>query len=193
MRSKFSDENMNEIWLHANRRLAIPIIAVLDLAASGVAAAAFITGWGTTWGTIAFALAAAVVMLVVPGLFFVACQPRISSDGRTVKLGVRFGLPVAVPIEFVEAFLLGKGPTYLPGYDDYRTEATTLIVKLADRAAEFEKLETNLRIAAWCGHYVTFRGTWTEPLSVELVNRLNERLHAAQQAVAVGRSAKEQV
>lgn len=184
---------MNETWLHANRRLAIPLVILLDLAATGVAAAVFIYGWGTTWGMIAFALAVGVLGLVVPGLFFVSCLPRISFDGRSVKLGVRFGLPVSVPVEFVEAFLLGKGPTYLPGYDDYRTEATTLIVKLADRAAEFEKLETNLRIAAWCGHYVTFRGTWTEPLSVELVNRLNERLYAAQQATTASPGKTKQV
>jgi hypothetical protein len=111
-------------------------------------------------------------------------RPRIVFEGATVRLNVGKGHPVAVPVELVEAFLIGKGPAYLNGRDDYKTETATFIVKIAERAEEYAKLPTQVRIAAWCGGYVTFRGTYTEPLSVDLVNRLNQRLHDVQHATA---------
>jgi hypothetical protein len=36
-------------------------------------------------------------------------------------------------------------------------------------------------MGSWCNHYVTIRGTWCEPLSVELAARLNARLASVQQ------------
>jgi hypothetical protein len=148
-----------------------------------------VTGWAPRWLWISTAIVCFLLCDLCVLLWLFLARPRIVFDGANVVLNVGLARPAVVPVELVEAFLLGKGPAYLTGKDDYKTEATTLIVKLAERAEEFAKLPTNVRIAAWCGHYVTFRGTWTEPLSVALVNRLNERLHAVQHAEVAERAA----
>ncbi len=82
-----------------------------------------------------------------------------------------------VPIELVEGFLLGQGPSYLPGRWASRLDVATIVVKLADRAEEWEHQEMDSRYGSWCGHYITIRGTACEPISLELVNRLNARLY----------------
>ncbi|HEX4131608.1 MAG TPA: hypothetical protein VHZ24_16335 [Pirellulales bacterium] len=93
-----------------------------------------------------------------------------------------------VPIEVVEGFLLGQGPSYLPGKEASRSETRTLVVRLAERATEWEHVAMPPRLGSWCGHYITIRGTWCEPLSVDLVNRLNMKLHEAKQQADHDRS-----
>ncbi|MBA4018800.1 MAG: hypothetical protein C0483_16655 [Pirellula sp.] len=167
---------MSEVWLHANRRLFVGPILVAAIAAGALAMRGAVAPSGLGWW---IAAVAALALALV--LFMWSRRPRLAFDGRSLLLYIRNGSAIAVPIEFVEAFLLGKGPTYLSGKDDYKTEARTLIIRIAERAEEFAKLETNVRLAAWCGHYVTLRGTWTEPLDIDLVNRLNQRLYDTQQ------------
>ena len=171
---------MPEVWLQSNRRpfLLTAVVALVVGVICSALGTIFIDTCGVWFWYAAVPASATIAVLA----WYAADRPRIAFDGRSLLLGIRNGSPIAVPIELVEAFLLGKGPTYLSGKDDRKTEATTLILRVSERAPEFEKLETNLRLAAWCGHYVTMRGTWTEPLSVDLVNRLNQRLYDAQQA-----------
>ena len=45
-----------------------------------------------------------------------------------------------------------------------------------DAAHEWRRSETKPSLGHWCDGYITIRGTWCEPLSIELVNRLNTRL-----------------
>lgn len=173
---------MTEIWLQANRRpyFAPLVLSVVTAVISGFMAS---TPWTVKHGGfLKWWIAAIVAASAAVSLWLASRRPRIAFDGRRLLLRVRTGSPVEVPIELVEGFLLGKGPTFLNGRDDYRTETTTLVVRIAERAEEFRKVETNVRVAAWCGHYCTLRGTWTEPLSVDLVNRLNQRLYDVQQA-----------
>ncbi len=150
------------------------MVASFAAGVSAMRAAVATSGLGW-WIAAGAALALAVVLVVW------SRRPRLAFDGRNLLLYIRNGSAIRVPIDLVEAFLMGKGPTYLTGKDDYKTEARTLIIRIAERAEEFAKLETNVRLAAWCGHYVTLRGTWTEPLDIDLVNRLNQRLYDAQQ------------
>lgn len=173
---------MAEIWLQANRRpyFAPLAVSVVVAAIGGFTAS---SPWTVKHGGfVGWWIATVVAALAAVCLWLASRRPRIAFDGRRLLLRVRSGAPVAVPIELVEGFLLGKGPTFLSGQDDHRTETSTLVVRIAERAEEFRKVETSVRIAAWCGHYCTLRGTWTEPLSVDLVNRLNQRLHDVQQA-----------
>ncbi|MGC3968355.1 MAG: hypothetical protein QM775_13570 [Pirellulales bacterium] len=171
---------MTEVWLQANRRLTwLPVAGALLLAA--VFALILINTEFRSPLHIFAASAAPACMGLSLWLLYVARRPRLAFDGRSLLMRIRNGSPIAVPIELVEAFLIGKGPAYLSGKDDYKTETQTLIVRISERAPEFEKLETNLRLAAWCGHYVTIRGTFTEPLDLDVVNRLNRRLYDVQQ------------
>lgn len=169
---------MAEIWLHANRRVyLVPIAAAVLVALACLPGALLPISGGPWW------IGVAAGSLVAVGLWIYSRRAaRIAFDGRSLVLHIRPPRPIVVPIELIEAFLIGKGPTFLSGKDDYKTEASTLILRIAERSEEFRKVDTDVRLAAWCGHYVTFRGTWTEPLSVDLVNRLNQRLHEVQQA-----------
>jgi hypothetical protein len=106
-----------------------------------------------------------------------ARQPRLAySDGRLLVYLRRLG-PLAVPIDLVEAFLLGQGPSWLAGKKHGRTETTTLVIRLADRAVDWSHRDVDPVLGSWCDGYITIRGTWCEPLTLELVNRLNLRLH----------------
>jgi hypothetical protein len=89
---------------------------------------------------------------------------------------LRSGGPIRVPLEIVEGFLLGQAPGLLPGKRHLDAPTSSVVIRLAERAEEWAMIEVKPALGSWCGHYVTLRGTWCEPLSVDLVNRLNARL-----------------
>ncbi len=120
------------------------------------------------------------IVLTVAAVGGVACligwvQPRLAVDGRHMLVYARLGRPVRVPLEYVEGFLLEKSGSGLPGRYG-RRQAWALVVRLAERAKEWEQVPVHPALAAWCRHYITLRGTWCEPLSVALVRKLNEQL-----------------
>ena len=83
---------------------------------------------------------------------------------------------IRVPIQFVEGFLLGQGPTLLPVPATENIETSTVVIKLADSAEPYARVDVDRALGSWCNHYVTVRGMWCERLSLSLVNRLNARL-----------------
>jgi hypothetical protein len=171
---------MSEIWLQSNRRAQLPLILTTGLSAM---LAVYLTYALRDSGAGRWILVPVWALVCVKLLsFYLNGRPSLCFDGRCLRINIGLPRPAVVPIELVEGFLLGKGPAYLNGRDDYKTETTTLTVRLAERAPEWEKRPTDVRVAGWCGHYVTLRGTWTEPLSVEVVNRLNQRLYEVQHA-----------
>lgn len=179
---------MTETWLQANRRAFLLPIAVAGILAPHCAGVAIALSRSPTWsGSVTFwllTLAAVLLTLIAVALWSIARIPRITyADGR-VKFFVRFGPPVEVPVDNVEAFLLGRGPIFFT--DDRREtkETTTLLVRIAERAHDYHNVTTAPLLAAWCGNQATIRGTWTEPLGLELVNRLNQRLYDVKQARA---------
>jgi hypothetical protein len=119
--------------------------------------------------------AGAVLILAI----FAWTRPRVAYAHGHVRLYVA-ALPELVPLDVVEAFLLGVGPALLHGEQFSQTQSRNLVIKLADRAADWIKRPVDPRIASWCDGYVTLRGAWCEPLSSELVQRLNDRLVALQ-------------
>jgi hypothetical protein len=172
---------MNEVWVRTNPRLYLAPAAGLA-AVAAIPALVIAVGGFDQISLKPWLMFAAVGLAVAAVLALLSRRPRLAYDGTNVRFYVRAGSRVDVPVELVEAFLLGRGPTYLPGHTNDSTETTTLVVRISERAEEFNHVETTPTLAAWCGHYCTLRGTWTEPLGIELVNRLNRRLYDAQQA-----------
>ena len=170
---------MTEIWLRPNRRiLAASAVAPVGCA---ILCGAIALGYVSPMDDLVFRVITGVLAVIAlfALLFYVALarQPRLAySDGRLLVYLRRLG-PFAVPIEFVEAFLLGQGPSWLAGKKHHRTETTTLVIRLADRAVDWKHRDVHPVLGSWCDGYITIRGTWCEPLSIELVNRLNLRLH----------------
>jgi hypothetical protein len=173
---------MNEVWLRTNSRLYLTPAAGVAAVAAIPAAVIAVGGFQEQVALQPWLVVAAIGMVVAAVLTILSRRPRLAYDGTNVRFYVRAGSRVEVPVELVEAFLLGRGPTYLPGHSNDSTETTTLVVRISERAEEFNHVETTPTLAAWCGNYCTLRGTWTEPLSIDVVNRLNQRLYDVQQA-----------
>ncbi len=148
----------------------------------GLLLASGIWEWNsTTWMR---GFGAALILLALLALTTLAMQlkqPRLAFAQQALRFYLRPQGPICVPIEFVEGFLLGRAPSGLPNKAASLDETTTIVVRLAERATEWERIEVDRSLGTWCGHYVTIRGTWCEPLSVDLVNRLNARLHEVKQ------------
>lgn len=173
-----------EVWLHNNRRaLALGAVGPLLIALVGLAIA--LTAGGDSWlgraapylggVLIAFGLVAAAL------LFIEMSRPRVAYGEGQLHLRLRNGPPILVPIEIVECFLLGQGPSMLKGHHDPR-ETSTIVVKLDERAEDWAQVDVKPALGSWCGGYVTIRGTWCEPLTVDLARRLNARLSEVQRA-----------
>jgi hypothetical protein len=89
---------------------------------------------------------------------------------------LRSGPPIRVPVGAVECFWLGHAASLLPGKRNQRTETQTIVIRIADKAVEWRQQDVKRQLGSWCDGYVTIRGTWCEPLNIEVVNRLNRRL-----------------
>lgn len=170
-----------EVWLRTNRRafvfgmvgpaicLAIGGGLILFGQLSGVE-------WARGVGLGVAAIAGALLLL----LGFQILRPRVARQGNSLLLYLRPGTAIRVPLEFVEGFLLGQGPSFLRADQPDATVASTIVIRLADRAKDFAQRDVHSALGSWCNHYVTIRGVWCEPLSLEVVNRLNATLAKAQ-------------
>jgi hypothetical protein len=122
-----------------------------------------------------------ILLLLAAGFLGALRKPLLAYENGHLAVRLRFAGIEHVPIDLVECFLLGQGPTWLPGKKYAKTETVTLVVRLAERAVEWSHRPTHPMLGTWCDGYITIRGTWCEPLSLDLVNRLNRRLAEVQQ------------
>lgn len=180
---------MIEVWLRPNRRvLGMAVVPAASLAVVGVL---ILNAAGSTllrvlaWGSIA--LGAALVL----GLVNQLRRPRIGFRDGEVLFYLRAGAPVAVPTEVVEAFFLGQGPAYLPLSKSGGAETVNLVARLSQRAPEWAHVPVKEALGQWCEGYVTIRGTWCEPLSSEVIRRLNHRLRQLHEAARDGEQVAE--
>ena len=167
-----------EVWLRPNRRalffgmlLPAVIVAVGAMLMVGLPGRVPTTAIRAT-GAVAVVLGSWLVAAIIVQMR----RPRLAFADGHLLVALRQGKPIRVPIECVECFLLGQAPSLLPGKGKEHVEAASLVVRIAESAKAWQSQEVKPQLGAWCGGYITLRGTWCEPLSVELVNRLNERL-----------------
>jgi hypothetical protein len=133
--------------------------------------------WSPLWVRIIGYVLLAISALIAISVFYELKRPRLAYGNGKLQVYLRPGPPVNVPIELVEGFLMGQGPSMLPGQKFEQAETTTVVVKLADSAEEFSHIDVKPQYGKWCDSYITIRGTWSEPLNVALVQRLNQRLY----------------
>jgi hypothetical protein len=108
--------------------------------------------------------------------YYSSRRPRIFRQGHQLLFRIAVHRPVAVPLDVLEAFFLGRGPAHLPGGLGEPLETVNLVVRLSQRATEWHHRETDPRLGTWCGGYITIRGTCCEPLTTDVVRRLNRSL-----------------
>ncbi len=90
------------------------------------------------------------------------------------------GRPLSVPVEIVECFFLGAGVGQLPGTAGKDIPLRNLVMRLAEKATDYHHREVKSAFGRWDQGYVIFHGAWCEPLTLEVVKRLNARLADAQ-------------
>ena len=164
-----------ETWLRPNRRphllIAIPGLVFL---VGGAVAMWFVTGrWGQGLG----GLVAVLGLLFFFTAWSSSLQPRLSYGDEQLFVYLRAGKPISIPIEVVECFFLGQASSLLgPASVEVDEPTSTIVIRLAESAAAWKQFDVNARLGRWCDGYVTIRGTWCEPINVDLLKNLNHRL-----------------
>jgi len=171
---------MVQRWLSPNLRvMLIGMVILVCLLAGG---ALLVAGWPADYVALrvggAVLAGAAVVALGV--LIYTARLPRLAYEDGHLLVYLRSTEPARVPIECVECFFLGKVTRNLPAGGGATAETKTVVVRLAESAVDWHQREVKPALGQWCGGYITIRGTWCEPLSVQRVNQLNCRLAEVQ-------------
>jgi hypothetical protein len=179
---------MFEVWLRPNRRILavgalLPTVALVAGATLWILAAGAANRLGLQ---IVGGLLAGIGLTGLAFMLWQVRQSRLACDGRHLLVNLGTARAIRVPLEVVEGFLLGQGPSFLPGQRNEQAEVVNVVVRLAERASEWERVDVNRQLGSWCKHYITIRGTWCERLNVAVVNRLNVRLSEVKQMLKEG-------
>ena len=171
---------MVETWLKANTRALVigtipPTLAALlgVVLATGMASAADNAWWRAGGGAVAVAATFMVALLLRQ-----TTLPRLACDGEHLLVYLTWAAPFRVPLDVVEVFFQGQGPAML-GRKHKNAQVATIVVRLAERAEDWKKRHVKPALGTWCEGYITIRGTWCEPINVEVIHQLNRRLREA--------------
>lgn len=165
---------MSEIWLRSNHRiLGVGLIPGSMISLAAIALALSTSSQLLFYLAMASLFTGIVLVSVVSRQFF---RPRVAYEQGKVLFYLRAGEPIAIPVQVVEAFFLGQGPAYLPGQPEDSEETVNLVARLSQKSPEWERMEVKPALGRWCESYVSIRGTWCEPLTNDVIRRLNRRL-----------------
>jgi hypothetical protein len=173
---------MPEVWLRNNRRaLLVGMILPALWLAIALTAMAVALATGQSWVVVVLAAALSLPPLwLLSGLAWALTRPRVAYEDGELLVYVDAYRPTRVPVEVVEVFFLGQGPSELPKLAGREPETQNVIVRLAESAAEWKHREVRPALGQWCEGYITLRGSWCEPITRDLMQRLNRRLAEVQ-------------
>ncbi len=172
---------MQEVWVKPNRRIlfsAMILPGLLIVTGLFIAIAAQIGGHG--WVAAGAAVVAVAGIVVFLSLVRQLRIPRIGYERGKLKLYLAARGALAVPISNVECFFFGESAAQLPAWLAEKAAVRNLVIRVAEKAAEYHNRDVLPRFGRWEAGYITINGAWCEPLSLELVRILNDRLAAAQ-------------
>jgi hypothetical protein len=129
--------------------------------------------WLRTVGWILAALGGLMVVTLVRQ----SRQPRIAYEAGHLLLYLRSGPPIRLPVEYVQCAFLGAGSTQLPGPSGRQIRTANLVIRLDEKAIDWAEVSVKPALGRWSEGYITIQGAWCEPLTLELVQHLNQRLH----------------
>jgi peptidoglycan/LPS O-acetylase OafA/YrhL len=173
---------MPEIWLNPNRRVilfgCVPPLAVVMFGLWLMFSSNTIGTQPWRWiGVILLFLGGGMILLLMRQFR----RPRMAYQNGHVLFYLRSGPPIAVPADVVEAFFAGQSPAGIPGIAK-QPQSANLIARLSRRHTEWAEQTVKPALGNWSEGYVTVRGTWCEPLSAELIRKLNRRLKEVKDA-----------
>jgi hypothetical protein len=173
---------MTDVWLRTNRRaLVLGMILPVVLIAIGLVLVSGIAIGGAEWARyLGWVLIVGGVLLL--GTIAVQLRfPRLAYRDRQLLVYLRGGDPIRVPVEVVECFFMGRGK--LSGSETDAIPVRNLVMRIAEKATDYQQREVKPALGGWDEGYVTIHGAWCEPLTLEVVQRLNARLAEAQREV----------
>ena len=161
-----------EVWLRSNQRaVAVGTVVPLALATLGVLLLCSSANWAQWIG----ALCLMAGLVVAASLLVVWKTPLLAYQDGTLLVYMDWTTPQRVPIELVECFFCGEHkPRFFWGGQE--TKVKSVIVRLAESASEYHERPVRPALGQWKDGYITIYGAWTEPLTVDLMRRLNDRL-----------------
>ncbi len=173
-----------EVWLHTNRRaLAVGIALALLFVVAGVCAA--ILGFQAAhlvWLAVVGMVCALAGLIAAMALGYQLTVPRLAYADGALLVYLSSAAPARVPIEIVEFFFLGQGSSLTPQTADAPGRAMTVVARLALSAPQWHERPTRAAWGEWREGYIIVRGTWCEPLSPAVIQRLNRRLAEVQRS-----------
>lgn len=122
---------------------------------------------------------AGVLCLLIFAVFFVLMRrPRVGFAADHLHLELGSTAPFQLPLDVVECFFLGQGPSFVGKGAVAQADASNVVVRLAERATEWHKRDVRPALGHWCDGYITIRGAWCEPIDGDVVERMNSQLAA---------------
>jgi hypothetical protein len=184
---------MAEVWLRTNRRaLVLGMILPGVLVVGCGAALAWSIVSGQSWLVQLPLLTLTAVPLWMMGeLLYAIVQPRIAYDRGEMLVFLEPARATRIPINIVEVMFLGQGPSELPKLNGREPETQNVVIRLAESATDWKHRSVRPAFGHWCEGYITIRGAWCEPITADLMRKLNHRLadiHREQQSQALAES-----
>lgn len=167
-----------EVWLKPNRR-ALAMTMVIPLLSGMLAAwVAWRSDGSLRW--LSMSLSAVAVALVI-ALVLRARRPRLAVYNGQLLLYLKWGSPLAVPLSIVECIFLGRPETQQSL--GHTSRMVCLVIRLAEAATDYRQRMVKPALGRWEEGYITVSGAWCEPLTLELAQKLNDKLREAQRAL----------
>lgn len=170
-----------ECWLRTNiRATSLGFLVPALLALLGLVLMLALPGQSgfSLWQWLGAALLALAVVMAA-AVAYLMRLPRLGYEGGRLLVYLKGMTPFRVPVDIVEVFFLGQTESMVPGRGGTSAKTTAVVVRLAEKAKEWHQRDVSPALGKWRDGYITIRGTWCEPISPEVLERLNHRLVAA--------------
>lgn len=169
------------VWLRANLRAQLAEM-ILPAIVAAVGIALLVWFWYSIdfrWARWAGYAVMTLGVLWTAWLVYLATLPRLAYEEGHLVVQLTPPDAVAIPIEIVECFFIGQGPSAMPPVDGLEAQSVNVVVRLAERATAWKQRQVHPLLAHWCDGYIVIRGIWCEPIDGDVVNHLNKLLAAA--------------
>ena len=133
----------------------------------------------------AWQMGVAVAVLGVVAIALLAWQmavPRLASNRGELLIFLRTAVRFVCQRSLRNVFFSAAGPgKSLPPVAIGR--CANLVLRVAEKAVDYQKREVTAVLGSWSEGYVTFHGAWCEPLNLEVVTNLNAKLSAVRESL----------
>src|SRR5688500_10182245 len=142
---------MRECWLRPNRRILwLSCVLAAVVVAAGLTLAWFfpVDGQRAWAGLLGLALAGTSLLAIAT----YACAmrlPRLACEDDHLLVYLRSTVPERVPLEFVECFFWGQGPSMIRFPNGNEAETSNVIVRLAERAEPWRDRDVDTSLGEW--------------------------------------------